>query len=366
MRVLRIINSLDMGGAERSIYENVPIHKLNGLNIDVLVLKDSKNYFQTELTRSDINLYRLKCNSLYNPLIIFKLIPYLKKYDIIHAHLFPTLYWVGLAKLFSRYKGKLIFTEHATDNRRRKYLFWKILDFLIYRIYDRLIAISHDAKMNLLNYTKLGPDKCIVIENGVNLQRVKVEGEMDISEFDSFQELAKNHNVLLQIASFREAKDQDTLIRALNSLPEKFVAVFIGDGDRIGDCRALAKALNLQKRVYFLGNQQYVGYFIRRCYAVVVSSHWEGFGRAAVEGMALGKPVIGSDVAGLRDVIANKSLLFNKGDSEDLSKKINALFKDPELYAELALFCMQRSQHYDIRSMVAKHEELYETILTIK
>lgn len=366
MRVLRIINSLDMGGAERSIYENVPIHKLNGLDVDVLVLKDSKNYFQAELTRSDIDVYSLQFKSLYNPLIIFKIVPYLKNYDIIHAHLFPTLYWVGLAKLFSRCNGKFVFTEHATDNRRRKYLFWKILDFLIYRIYDRLIAISYDAKKNLLNHTKVRPDKCLVIENGVNLQRVKVEGEMDISEFESFQKLADSHNVLLQIASFREAKDQDTLIRALSSLPEKFVAVFIGDGHRIGDCRILAKALNLQNRVYFFGNQQYVGYFIKRCYAVVVSSHWEGFGRAAVEGMTLGKPVIGSDVEGLRDVIANKNLLFHKGNSEDLAKKISTLFKDPELYVELGLYCEKRSWHYDIRSMVAKYEELYETLLAIK
>lgn len=366
MRVLRIINSLDMGGAERSIYENVPIHKLNGLDIDVLVLKDSENYFQTELIRSNINLYTLQCKSLYNPLIIFKMIPYFKKYDIIHAHLFPTLYWVGLAKLLSRCNGKLIFTEHATDNRRRRYLFWKFLDFLIYRIYDKLIAISYDAKENLLKHTKLSADKCLVIENGVNLQRVKDEGEMNISEFESFEELAKNHNVLLQIASFREAKDQDTLIRALSSLPEKFVVVFVGDGHRIRDCKILADSLNLQNRVYFLGNQQYVGYFIKRCYAIVVSSHWEGFGRAAVEGMALGKPVIGSDVEGLRDVIANKNLVFHKGNSEDLSEKIVALFKDPKLYVELARFCAKRSQCYDIRSMVAEHEELYETMLAKK
>lgn len=52
-----------------------------------------------------------------------------------------------------------------------------------------------------------------------------------------------------------------------------------------------------------------------------MSSHWEGFGLAAVEGMAYAKPVLGSNVPGLAEVIGNQQLLFTPNDEYELAKK---------------------------------------------
>lgn len=53
----------------------------------------------------------------------------------------------------------------------------------------------------------------------------------------------------------------------------------------------------------------------------VMSSHWEGFGLAAVEGMAYAKPVIASNVPGLAEVVGNKQLLFSPNDEHELAVK---------------------------------------------
>ena len=45
--------------------------------------------------------------------------PFIKKFDVLHVHLFPALYWVAFAKLLSLSKKPLVYTEHNTFNKRR-------------------------------------------------------------------------------------------------------------------------------------------------------------------------------------------------------------------------------------------------------
>jgi hypothetical protein len=71
--------------------------------------------------------------------------PYLEKYDIVHVHLFPTLYWVALAKFLSFSKTKLIFTEHNTSNRRINKKLWRVSDNFIYRQYNAIVSITKEV-----------------------------------------------------------------------------------------------------------------------------------------------------------------------------------------------------------------------------
>ena len=106
MKVLRVINSLEMGGAERSIVTNLPYHIKNGYTVDVLLLDGKYTIFHEELKKHDVNIISLGNNiNIYNPIIAFKLIGFIKKYDIVHGHLFPVLYWLSLAKILSNSKS---------------------------------------------------------------------------------------------------------------------------------------------------------------------------------------------------------------------------------------------------------------------
>lgn len=357
MKILRVINSLKTGGAERSIETNVPEHIKHGYDMDVLVLDGEQTPFMDSLEKKGIRVSKLKGLSLRNPFMVFRIIPYLRGYDLIHVHLFPALYWVALAKVLSFNKAKIVFTEHNTSNKRRQNCILSLFDNVIYKCYDKIITISPAAQKNLVEY--LGwSDNIVMVANGVNLKPFDEQKE----EVELFPR-SKSQFVVTQIASFREQKDQDTVIRALASTSENVHAVFVGAGNRMDLCKELAKKTGVSDRVHFLGGRMDIPAIVKSSSVVVMSSNYEGFGRAAIEGMAGRKPVIGSDVAGLRDLIEGAGLLFSVGDDATLAEQIEKLRIDSQFYKETADACYNRAQEYSSEKMIAGYEAVYNELL---
>ncbi len=364
MKVLRVINSLGIGGAERSIVTNVPIHNKRGVQTDVLLLNGRSSFFIDSLKNQGINVFYFTNNqnikTIYNPFLFIRMIKYFKNYDIVHAHLFPSIYWVALAKLFSISKTRIVLTEHSTENRRREgNCFYKMVERWIYGRFDALITITPEAKINLNNHLK-GKYEINMIYNGVDLK--------------AFQNVEKpykfpNTNVekpfyLLQVASFRVQKDQKTLIRALEHLPENILVVFVGDGPAQEECIELAKELNVFHRTVFLGLQEQIPELMCAADLVIMSSIYEGFGRAAVEGMAASKPVIASNVKGLAQVVNEERLLFEVGNEIELAQIVTDLYENESLYHELSDICFENAQRFSLEKMIEQYENVYRRVLS--
>lgn len=171
---------------------------------------------------------------------------------------------------------------------------------------------------------------------------------------------------IVQIAAFRGQKDQDCLIRAAQLLPTEYEVSFVGDGERREECEQLALSLGLADRIHFMGIQSNIPGILKEMDIVVMSSHWEGFGLAAVEGMAAGKPVIASDVDGLREIVGDAGVLFPPGDEEALAAEILKLSEDETYYCEVASRCRRRADEFDISKMVQEYENVYKEILNTK
>ena len=87
MRILQVITSLHIGGAEKLIVDMVPLYQELGYQVDVLLFDGTETPFKRQLRAKGVTIYELgKGGSVYNPLYIFKLIPFLRKYDIVHTH----------------------------------------------------------------------------------------------------------------------------------------------------------------------------------------------------------------------------------------------------------------------------------------
>ena len=358
MKVLRVINSLGLGGAERSLDTNVPVHISHGLDMDILVLNGERTPFYENLESKGVKIINSYNCSIYNPIHIIKLIKLLREYDIVHAHLFPSFYWVVLAKLLSfNHKTKLVFTEHSTSNRRMQNHFFKPFDLFIYRFYDIIISISEATTRNLNGYLGEG-EKIITIPNGVDLRPYQIECTKQ-PLFDSNDDVV----IVTQVAGFRIEKDQDTVIRALSLLPDNIHLVFAGDGERINECKSLSESLGLSQRVHYLGFCRDIPTIVLNSDIIVMSSHIEGFGRAAVEGMAAKKPVIASDVPGLADVVRGAGLLFPVRDYKALADRILSLASDKELYDNISSACYKRSLEYSSDKMINGYEEVYYSLI---
>ena len=168
---------------------------------------------------------------------------------------------------------------------------------------------------------------------------------------------------IIQVAGFRYQKDQDTVIRALQYLPRNYNLYLVGDGARREELESLVSVLNLQRQVHFLGARTDVPSLLQKSDVVVVSSHWEGFGLAAVEGMAAGKPVFASDIVGLREVVGGAGILFGHGNERDLAEKVEYIMSNMSYYRKIAEKCRQRAKGFDISKTVAGYIRTYQDLL---
>lgn len=338
--------------------DSIPLYRKMGFEMELLLLNGDETPFFQSLEKSGVKIHYLtkgNIKKIYNPLLTFRIIPYFRKYDIIHVHLFPTLYWVALAKLLTLSRVKLIFTEHSTNNKRRQKAIMRIFDRFIYAQYKMIISISEGVDANIKSHLSFKENKFKIINNGISLYPF-IYSKIVPQIFENAQ------RIIIQVSSFKYPKDQATLIRSLPYLPENIVLVLVGDGEKRPACENLVKELNLSDRVSFSGIRTDILELLQSADIAVLSSYYEGFGLAAVEGMAACKPVIASDVPGLREVVAGAGLLFPAGDEKILAEQINELLSDNDYYEKVAKACLERSREYDINKMVDQYVEFYKSI----
>lgn len=353
MKVLHIITSLHTGGAEKLIVDLAPRLCNLGHSIDVVLFDGSDTPFKQQLSASGIKIIELnKGGSVYNPLHIFRLIPIIRQYDIVHTHNTAPQLFTAIASLFS--KATLLTTEHNTTNRRRDWWWYKPIDRFMYNQYKEVICISDQAEENLRNYIGKCRANITTIYNGVDVQKYATAHPSN-----DLNMIAPNCKKIIMVAGFRYQKDQDTLIRATALLPKNFHTFLVGDGERREVCENLAISEGVADRVHFMGIRMDVPKLLKAADYVVMSSHWEGLSLASIEGMSVGKPFLASDVDGLREMTINAGILFRHQNAAQLAEKIMMLDESPSKYQQIAQQCFDKAKLFDISIMAEKYYNVY-------
>tara|TARA_R100000935_G_scaffold198_1_gene558 strand:+ start:13029 stop:14123 length:1095 start_codon:yes stop_codon:yes gene_type:complete len=359
LKVIAVINNLDTGGAERLLVKTVPKLVEYGITVDVLLLNGKEYPFLTELRkRNCCTIYSLDTHNVRNPFHIFKIIPHLFKYDIVHVHLFPALYWVALAKLFSFSRTTLVFTEHSTTNNRRGILFYRWLDKLIYGQYAVIVTISTEVKLYLKRY--LGKTRNIfrTINNGVDVSRFQQAKKSERQDFN----IPSNHTLIIQVASFTSQKDPATLVRAIPYLEHPATLIFVGKGAEMEKIKQLVSELDLDRSVQFLGMRTDVASLLKMADVAVLSSNHEGLSLSSLEAMASGTPLVAANVTGLKNLVHGAGILFDHKDEIDLAEKINMLVSNKKLYTETVAKGTKRVKKFELEVMVQSHIALYKEL----
>ena len=277
----------------------------------------------------------------------------MRHYDIVHTHNYSPQFFAALGHYFS--SCKLVTTEHNTSNRRRNISIFKIIDKWMYNRYSSIICISDMTKSNLIEHIGASKVNIETIYNGIRLEKyynalpIKLENN--------------NKNIVTMIAGFRDQKDHETIIKAFEMLDSSLFELWlVGDGERRNSIEMLIKKLQLDN-VKLLGIRNDVPSILKASSIVVMSSHWEGFGLAAVEGMAAGKPVIASNVPGLAQVVGGAGILFTPRDYCALSEEIIKISSDKSYYNSVSKRCLERAKTYDIRKMVNEYNCIYQSLM---
>lgn len=361
MKILHYINNLGSGGAEKLLTDILPLMKQKGHEVHLVYSNGLKNVprFQEIIAEAGITIINFD-TSFYRPVQVMKLIKLLRKeqYDIVHAHLFPSQYWLALASFFKLSNTRFIKTEHSVFNERKQYKVLRPLEKFVYGRYDKTIGITAQVTENLSSWLQT-EDNIVTILNGVNLNQIEeAKRSIDLKAY-SFLELAKFN--LLMVGRFDGLhKDQLSLIHALAHLPEDVYLYFAGEGPALESIRKQTEELQLHKRVCFLGVRTDVYCLMSLVDLNVLSTNTEGLSGVTLESLASGKPFIGSDVEGVNNIVPDKSFLFPKQNPVALANKILDVKNDSAFSKELVSKAACHVKKYDIADMVEKYLEIYQ------
>lgn len=252
--------------------------------------------------------------------------------DVLVATLQYSLAMTSLARTLSRSHSPLLFVchsmEHVQRNQRDRVRFAVYRRF--YRIAEHVVFVS---KLQRQFFDRLGVRRRSdeVIHNGIDLERFSIPiiateaGRLRHSLGFSGTDL-----VIGMCAGFREEKRQIDLLEAVRRLRDKGLpakALLVGDGLMRPQIEARRDALGLQGDVVLCGFQQDVRPYVSACDVMALTSHAETFPIATLEYMALGKPLVASNVGGLSEQIVDghNGLLYAPGDIDALVAQLERL-----------------------------------------
>ena len=343
-----MISSLEIGGAQRLLSDLLPIQKQQGIDVSLLVLKSEDNAFSKKVADAGVPIISLDVKNFRNPFLAFKVRKVIRQYDVVHAHLVHALYICSLAA--RGLKTKMVYTEHSTSNNRRGKTYVRPIEKFIYGRYDKLISISQQTQDALQDWLQSNDGRFVVINNGV-----------DTKVFANIHKEVIPKS-LIMVSRFASSKDQETVIRAMKDLDDGVILRLVGDGENLEHCKQVARECGVENRVQFLGARADVAELVAESYIGIQSSNWEGFGLTAVEIMSAGKPIIATDVDGLKQVVEGTGELFPVGDLNALTKIIKCLLRDEARYEMMKKLSVKRAAKYDISQTANQYIATYKEI----
>jgi glycosyltransferase involved in cell wall biosynthesis len=330
MRVLFVIASLGVGGAERLLLNLAVRLKTRGVEskiVSVSSVVDATSDMAScpeiatlgfNSTIFDMNGMMMASRALASSVAAYK--P-----DIVHSNVYiaDVLSWLSVPRTVP-----LISTLHGVDawwmNQRRLFSRLKTVSYTAMGRWRhvRFVAVSDDVKQQADSMAGLPPNSIVVIPNGVDPQWFAPQSDHTPRPF-----------LIVQVGRFVPEKGHQTAIRALANLNKsKPLArlVLVGAGPLRGECEALATSLGVRSEVDFVGRHSDVRPWLWAASVCWMPSEKEGLPHACLEAMSCGLPIIASDVGGLPEIVDSTcGYIVRRGDSEELSKVTSLLMENP-------------------------------------
>jgi glycosyltransferase involved in cell wall biosynthesis len=286
------------------------------------------------------------------------------RFDVIHCHdVYPTGYVAVLSR--DELKIPLVITSHGGDvragNARLRKPGMRPRFEQAIRSADALISIG---RFTTEGFLQLGADATKIhdIPNGVDLTpfAAPVHRPPDLS--DEIHPGA----YLLFIGRLARRKGLDVLLNALALLPRAagIELVIAGSGDEQESIEQLIQQLRLTDRVKLVGRVEGAKktWLLQNATAVVLPSRgWEAFPLVVLEAYAAGRPVVGSRIAGLEDVIIPEQtgLLFESESHEELATALRRVRDDAGWLQQAGANARARAEDYSWDEIARRHVDMY-------
>jgi glycosyltransferase involved in cell wall biosynthesis len=308
------------------------------------------------------NLNQTRIKRLFGPLLSFKALVGLN-IDLLHVHHVPL--WQNIWKAAKLAKIPVVLTEHAKYSISRSNRLQEACRRAAEAV-NCFTTVSKDLQDYFVKEIGIPEESITVIPNGVDTSRF-VPGPRN----GVLQDLLPDEftgKVLISVGRLTEAKDQSTLLSAIEILRKQARNIFlivVGDGElRIPLEKEIAQK-DLTHCVYLAGSRSDVYQLLPGADAFILSSKREGVPMSILEAMAAGLPVIATKVGGIPEVIKDgqNGILVPPEDQNSLANAICRILDDPGFAANLGSRARTTAeQNYSLRAITEAYTKIYLSI----
>ena len=370
MRLLIVTTGLEVGGAERAIYNLVlgGIEKMGDVH---LVSLRGEGYYGKLFKSRGISV---TCLNLQNPINLFpsliRITLFIKKFkpNIIQG-------WMYHGNLFSLFASRLIYPKAKVYWGIRQSLYNIKREKFITRIIIRLCSLfSSYADCIIYNSVKskgqhesfgFNSENGIFIPNGFNIKVWKRSKSISKALRIKYG-IKKNNFVIGYVGRFHPMKNIPMMLKALNEiLKANKNVLFLIAGENTGrDNQILNDHYNQlpSKQVISLGVRHDIPAIMSCLDLLCLTSSWgEGFSNTIGEAMSSGVPCISTDVGDSSSIIGKTGWVIKPNDIKALKAAINSAIRESsELYQSRSLASIARvSDNYQLKKIIKKYIKIY-------
>ena len=290
--------------------------------------------------------------------------------DLLHCHYaipHATSAWIAREMLRSSGESlRIITTLHGTDITivGQDPSFHQITKFSIERS-DRLTAVSEFLRAE--TFTAFGCTACNVevIHNFID----PLVYDRALYPQALSRQLEGKGPILMHISNFRAVKRIRDVVRIFNIVHDEIPSrlVMVGDGPDRAAAEEEVRARGLERSVFFLGKLDLVAPLLAGADVFLLPSQSESFGLSALEALASGVPVVGTNAGGLPEVIRDgeTGFLCGVGDVEGMARHSIELLRDRELWTEMSSRAAGDARaRFALDEIVSRYESLYEQAIS--
>ena len=361
--VMQVITDLNIGGMQRVVVDLCSKVDPSRFKMSVCCLEEFGQNF-TEVVRIGIPVFLIKKNSGLDYFLPFRLRKLFldQNIKIVHTHTENPFFYGTIGAKLGRVPI-IIHTDHARGiyPRAQKEM---ISEWILSWFVDQIVAVSSGVKSDLVKYEHINPDKILVINNGIDGEKYRI----DIDREKKKTELGIDNNkaVIGTTVRLAEQKGICYLIEAARFLNEEFddfIVIIVGDGKCREDLKKQARDYGLEKKVIFTGFRTDVPEIMQIIDIYVLPSIWEGHPLVLLEAMASRKPIVATDIFGNRDAVENEhtGFLVSPRNPKELANALIKLLEDSALRRKMGAMGYEKFQNqFTLNRTVRNYENLYE------
>jgi glycosyltransferase involved in cell wall biosynthesis len=367
--ILFVIDGLEFGGGER-----VFLQLASDLQdrYQILIATSADGEFSRTLNDIGIDFYTIEMTHQLTLKPISQIANIIRQNDI------DLLHSQGArADFFARIAGKITKVPHTLctvamlvegfDVGLLRKIIYRFMDSFSERYVERFIAVSETLKKALIEGHGISSERIVKIYNGIELD--KFRPDLKQPNLKKQWGITPETPLIGAIGRMVWQKGFKFLIKAISDImgvaPDaRFL--FVGEGPLRADLENLAQKLNLYDRVIFTGFRSDIPDLLSTMDVLVVPSLLEGFPMITLEAMAMAKPIIASDIPGIKEQIKDgeSGILVPPKDSKALATAILKILSSDEVAENIGSAARQTvEKKFSVDKMVMETERLYSSLL---